>query len=127
MEHRCGTRYAVDVPVYVRTADASASAFGRLREVSASGGFVDTRLEACPPSRVKVQLLTDRRPTSRPLVVDAQVMRAGPGGIYVSWTEQAQDLVSQLIAQRTPRDRAPPLKRAQTRLTRISMDDSPDS
>jgi len=130
VEHRCGTRYAVNVPAYLHTPDTSMSAFGWLREVSASGGFVNTRLELQPPLHVKVQLLTDRRTTSQPLLLDAHVIRTGPFGIYIQWTEHAPNLVRHLTegarAQRAPRDTSPPLERAEPLLVRVSIDGSPE-
>jgi len=124
VEHRCGTRYAVDVPAYVRTRDGLPSGFGRLREVSASGGFVESRLDVQPLSRVAVQLLThwqassqpvtsptaSSEPQSNPLIIEAQVIRLGLQGLYLEWTEYAPDLVrhltepraSEQLSQRTP-------------------------
>lgn len=116
--------YAVDVPAYVSTPDTSASAFGRLREVSATGGFVDTRLEVQPPSHVTVQLLTDRPPASLPLVMHAEVIRVDLLGIYLEWTEQAPDLVGQLTKPRAARDTMPLVEgRAASFLRRVSVDD----
>jgi PilZ domain len=123
VEHRCGTRYTVDVPAYVRTRNSSASAFGRLRAVSASGGFVDTRLDVQPLSHVAVQLLTGRRLTSQPLVVEAQVIRVGLQGIYVEWIEYAPDLVRRLTEYPEPRESVPVLKCPETALPLIRIDD----
>jgi len=112
VEHRCGARYVVDVPVYVRAQDGLPSGFGRLRELSASGGFIETRLDVQPLSRVAVQLLTSWHPPSEPvaseavasepptsnappspLIVEAEVVRLGLHGLYLEWTEYAADLV----------------------------------
>ena len=109
MEHRCGTRYPVDVPAYVRTRDELASGFGRLREVSASGGFIETRLDVQPLSRLTVQLLTSWHAASAaagaeahpaPLIIEAQVIRLGLQGLYIEWTEYAPDLVRHLTEPR---------------------------
>jgi hypothetical protein len=125
LEHRCGTRHAVDVPAYVRTRDGLPSGFGRLREVSASGGFLETRLDVQPLSRVAVQLLTNwhsaaqsvaSEPSSSdaspiPLIVEAQVIRVGLTGVYLEWTEYAPDLVRHLLEHRGDRlaERSPGL------------------
>lgn len=124
MEHRFGTRHTVDVPAYVRTQDGLPSGFGRLREVSASGGFVETRLDVEPLSRVAVQLLTTHghsasqpvaprlhptEPSSSPLIVEAQVTGLSPRGVYVEWTEYAPELVRHLLEHQGDRlaDRSP--------------------
>jgi hypothetical protein len=123
LEHRFGTRHPVDVPAYVRTQDGLPSGFGRLREVSASGGFVETRLDVEPLSRVAVQLLTHGHsasqpvaphphptdPPSSPLIVEAQVTGLSPRGVYVEWTEYAPELVRHLLEHQSDRlaDRSP--------------------
>jgi hypothetical protein len=44
MEHRYGTRYRVNLDVYVDTCQGAVASIGRLTEVSVSGGFVKTHL-----------------------------------------------------------------------------------
>jgi hypothetical protein len=96
MEHRCGTRYAVDVPVYVRTRNAALSASGQLCEVSITGGFVRTVLPAQPLSYIAIQLLADEKLPREVLFVEGQVVHRTRHGLGIEWSEYAPRLVRHL-------------------------------
>ena len=99
MEHRCGTRYAVDIPVYVRTRNAALSSLGQLCEVSITGGFVRTVLAAQPMSYIAIQLLTDEPLPREVLLVEGQVVHHTRQGLGIEWSEYAPRLVRHLTGR----------------------------
>ncbi len=96
MEHRCGTRYRVDIAVYVRTRNGAVSSPGRLSEASVSGGFVRTVLPALPLSYISIQLLSDEHPPHEVLLIEGQVVRRTGEGIGIEWSEYAPRLIGYL-------------------------------
>jgi hypothetical protein len=96
MEHRCGTRYVVDVPVYVRTRNAALSSAGRLCEISITGGFVETVMPAPPLSYIAIQVVTDEKLPRELLFLEGQVVRRDPQGLGIEWNEYAPRLVQHL-------------------------------
>lgn len=99
MEHRCGTRYRVDIAVYVRPRNSAISAQGRLSEISASGGFVRTVHPAFPLSYIAIQLLSDGWPPHEVLLLEGQVVRRTHDGLCIEWSEYAPELVRLLVEE----------------------------
>lgn len=101
MEHRCGTRYAADVRVYIRTEDGLVSSTGRLCELSVSGGFVRTALPVQPLCCVLVQLLIAPSSAAR-LFLEGQVVRRSPLGLAIEWDACPVELVRDLASRALP-------------------------
>jgi hypothetical protein len=94
MEHRCGTRYKVDLAVYARAHAGVVSSFGRLRDVSLTGGFLETALPAQPLSHISLRL-TDAEGELGPRL-EGQVIRRTPTGLGIEWCEYATELIRAL-------------------------------
>lgn len=94
MEHRCGTRYKVDLAVYARGHSGVVSSVGWLRNVSLTGGFLETALPAQPLSHVSLRLIDGDGELGPRL--EGQVIRRTPTGIGIEWSEYATDLIRAL-------------------------------
>jgi hypothetical protein len=99
MEHRCGSRYLVDVPVVVRSHGSSVSVIGWLADVSISGGLVHTI--TVPPllSSVKLEFL-DGDEMGTP--IHGHVARRTAQSVGIEWFEFAPELVRRLTDPTTP-------------------------
>lgn len=95
MEHRCGTRYQVDLLVHVRSHGGSVSSVGRLRDISMTGGFILTTLPAHSLSRVLVRVI-DADGRTR-FTLEGHIIRKGANGLGVEWSEQTWGLAQRLI------------------------------
>lgn len=94
MEHRCGTRYKVDLAVYARAHAGVVSSVGRLRNVSLSGGFLETALPAQPLAHISLRLIdTDGQLGPR---LEGQVIRRDSNGLGIEWSEYATELIRAL-------------------------------
>jgi hypothetical protein len=100
MEHRCGTRYRVDVEVYVHTCQGAVASIGRLTEISVSGGFVKTHL---PAHAIALVSLRTRLPGLNRAVPNIQgyVVRRAATGVGIEWLEFAPELVQYLTQHPT--------------------------
>jgi hypothetical protein len=100
MEHRCGTRYQVDVEVNIRTCQGAVASIGRLTDISISGGFVNTHLPA--HAIVLVSLRTRLPSLSRAIPnIQGYVVRRVATGVGIEWLEFAPELV-QVLTQHLP-------------------------
>jgi hypothetical protein len=100
MEHRWGTRYKVDVEVYIHTCQGAVATIGRLTEVSVSGGFVTTHLPA--HTIALVSLPTRLAGLNRAIRnIEGYVVRRAATGVGIEWLEFAPELV-QFLTQRGP-------------------------
>ncbi len=97
MEHRIGTRHAIDLEVYLRTWGSTVSARGRLRDLSVSGAFVATQLPCRPLLHVAVQIFPAGQSRRNSVAADGQIVRLAEDGIAVEWDELEPQLLSQLI------------------------------
>jgi hypothetical protein len=101
MEHRWGNRVAIDLPV--RLSAASLAGSGILRNLSASGAFVETALPIAPLTLVRVQI--PRGPASGSRRTDAWgfVVRQDVQGVGIEWCDvaplHAEDLSRQALPQ----------------------------
>lgn len=96
MEHRWGHRVAADIDVRLFGCPASIG-WGRLRDVSVSGGFIETRLSLPLLSIVRLTLPSKGRGTTESRPVQAVVIRRVPGGVGVEWFDSAGDAIEPLI------------------------------
>ena len=94
MEHRCGTRYKVDLAVYARAHAGVVSSVGRLRNVSLSGGFLETALPAQPLAHISLRLI-DAEGQLGPRL-EGQVIRRDSNGLGIEWCEYATELIRAL-------------------------------
>jgi len=94
MEHRCGTRYKVDLAVYARAHAGVVSSVGWLRDVSLTGGFLETALPAQPLAHISLRLIdADGQLGPR---LEGQVVRRAPNGLGIEWSEYATELIRAL-------------------------------
>jgi hypothetical protein len=92
MEHRCGTRYAVNLKVYAHSLGGAVSSIGRLTEVSVTGGFVRTSLPLRPLTYVSLHVrLAELR--QQHFVISGQVVRRSPSGLAIEWSDYAVALI----------------------------------
>lgn len=115
MEHRCGTRYATDIGVFISARTAGFSAAGKLRDISVSGAFITTAEPIEPLNIVTLHL-----PTVYPFKLHAQVVRRTAEGIAVEWLEYVPELVQQLLRRASNVDRRLPPARASVRAQKIA-------
>ena len=94
MEHRCGTRYKVDLAVYARAHAGVVSSVGWLRNVSLTGGFLETALPAQPLAHISLRLIdADGQLGPR---LEGQVIRRASNGLGIEWAEDATELIRAL-------------------------------
>jgi hypothetical protein len=100
MEHRCGTRIAVHIPVRLTAVNSSVVRMGRITSLSLSGGFIaGTGFRLL--SRIHVNLeypLLLQRPAEKLTAVVARVCEEGAG---VAWSEFAPRTVAELLRAMT--------------------------
>ena len=84
MEHRCGQRTPVNLLVRL-TGLADVIGMGRLRNVSASGAFLQTSLELPLLSTVRIELIGRNRHARSYLAGCAYVVRKEVGGVGIEW------------------------------------------
>lgn len=103
MEHRWGERITLRLPVRLAAASETIDR-GILRNVSASGAFIETRLRLPILSLLQVEL-----PLDTP--VPAFVVRRTKTGIGVEWSEYSPEALERLLTvalQFTPELERPP-------------------
>lgn len=94
MEHRWGTRVALEARAELWTADG-VSGFGMVRDASLSGAWVETRVRIPPLARVALQ------PMDRPGEwLDGCVVRSTADGIGIEWLDPGLHAVSALLSLR---------------------------
>lgn len=102
MEHRCGTRYKVDLAVYARAHAGVVSSVGWLRDVSLTGGFLETALPAQPLAHISLRLIdADGQLGPR---LEGQVVRRASNGLGIEWSEYATELI-RALSRSADRDR----------------------
>jgi hypothetical protein len=97
MEHRLGSRHAIDLQAYFRTWGSTVSARGRLTDLSVSGAFVATQLRCRPLLHVTVQIVPEGRTRRTGLTAEGQIVRLADGGIGIEWDELQPELVAKLV------------------------------
>lgn len=105
MEHRWGRRVAHDAEVQIFVDPASAG-WGRLRDISVSGGFIETALKVPALSTLCLTLPSTRRPGVR--VLRAIVVRDDAEGLGVEWFDGDSDAIAALMQEATTRRSSQP-------------------
>ena len=96
MEHRWGRRVRVDVDVQI-LADPASAGWGRLRDISISGGFIATALRVPVLSALELTVQAAGHATVR--IVSAVVVRSDVGGVGVEWLDGESDVIAALIQE----------------------------
>jgi hypothetical protein len=97
MEHRLGTRHAIDLEVYLRTWGSTVSAKGRLKDLSVSGAFVTTQLPCQPMLHIAVQIVPISHSRRNCVPVEGLITRVAADGIGVEWDELQPELVARFL------------------------------
>jgi hypothetical protein len=97
MEHRLGTRHAIDLEVYLRTWGSTVSARGRLKDLSVSGALVATQLPCRLLLHIAVQIVPVGQTRRNSLPAEGLIVRLSEEGIGIEWDELEPQLLSQLI------------------------------
>jgi uncharacterized protein YjdB len=100
MEHRWGRRDPVDVDVRIFAHPASAG-WGRLRDISISGGFIQTGLRVATLSTLCVTMPATRYRGE--LTLRAIVARSDASGVGVEWFDDDSEIVAALRQELAPR------------------------
>ena len=94
MEHRCGTRHKVEIPVYARGHSGAVSSLGCLLNVSETGGFLLTTLPAQPHSHISLRLIAAEGDSTHRL--EGEVVWRSFAGLGIAWCEPATELIETL-------------------------------
>ena len=116
MEHRWGQRVSVDLPVHLDSAgldSAGLGGVGKLRDISISGGFIETALAMPAYTNLGVVFLVGSGAAQRAVDLPACVTRVARDGFAVEWRDMACPTLLALLreagaqfAHMTARDRA---------------------
>ena len=96
MEHRWGRRVPADLDVQI-FADPASAGWGRLRDISISGGFIETALMIPALSTLCLTVPATRRTGIR--IVYAIVVRGDTDGIGVEWLDGDSDVIATLMQE----------------------------
>jgi PilZ domain-containing protein len=88
MEHRWGSRKAIDVPVRFIALPATIGT-GRITNVSMTGAFLETRLELRPMALLYVEMIHLSQGPGRRKRLSASVVRRTELGVGIEWCEPA--------------------------------------
>jgi hypothetical protein len=97
MEHRLGTRHAIDLEVYLRTWGSTVSARGRLKDLSVSGAFIVTQLPCRQFLQVAVQMVPAGQLRRNCVPVEGLITRVTEEGIGIEWEELQPELLTQFV------------------------------
>ena len=95
MEHRWGRRVPADVEVQI-FADPASAGWGRLRDISISGGFIETALRTPALSALDLTVQIAGRTGVR--IVRAIVVRSDVDGVGVEWFDDS-DVIATLMLE----------------------------
>jgi hypothetical protein len=96
MEHRWGHRVETNVGVQL-LANPASIAWGRLKNVSLSGGFIETRLRIPILSTLCMTVKTSPGSAEEPRSVCAIVVRHEASGVGVEWLDGSSEVVAALL------------------------------
>jgi hypothetical protein len=94
MEHRWGRRVSADLKVQILAAPASAG-WGRLRDISLSGGFIETALRIPTLSKLCMTVPGVAHRSTR--TVHAIVVRKEVDGVGIEWLDSDSGTVAALM------------------------------
>lgn len=97
MDHRWGLRYLLDMPVRLERLP-NLVAFARLRNVSASGAYIETSAAPALDCRILLELGCRADAGGERCRVPAHVVRRDERGVGIEWCEFAPRPVLTLIA-----------------------------
>ena len=86
MDHRCGTRRSVDFRVHL-TGLPGAIGVGRMRDVSATGAFIETLLQLPLLAPVDIELIAACESQFESLRISGFVVRHAISGFALEWWE----------------------------------------
>jgi hypothetical protein len=92
MEHRCGYRHEVHLPIYLQT-QGGLAAHGSIRDASVSGAFIETPLPLRVLSHVWVHVLAKNPAHKSDMILEGEVVRATDSGLAIEWSEIALELI----------------------------------
>jgi hypothetical protein len=95
MEHRWGQRRSCVARVCI-TAAAGLAGYGRLRNVSMSGAFLETALPLPLFAQIAIAVLHDDGARHR-VEFTATVVRSDPGGFGIEWNETTDGPICRLL------------------------------
>jgi hypothetical protein len=96
MEQRWGERLLVNVPVRV-SAHPFSGHYGRLTDLSVSGGHLDVDMDLRPGGRVEIAVLLPYRSKHEAPAVYAYVTRRYRDGFGIEWCQFAPAAVAELL------------------------------
>jgi hypothetical protein len=96
MEHRCGSRVEVDMPVRL-VSRPGAIGLGRLLNVSLSGAYVQTDLQPEFLALVRLELTETPGARAARMPADSFVVRSSLGGIGLEWCAAPPKWIAQLL------------------------------
>jgi hypothetical protein len=96
MEHRWGNRTPADVEVQI-FADPASAGWGRLRDISISGGFIETALRIAVDSTLRMNLPATGCKGVR--VLHAIVVRRSTDGVGVEWFDGQLEEITTLVRE----------------------------
>jgi hypothetical protein len=96
MEHRWGRRVRVDIDVQI-LADPASAGWGRVRDISISGGFIETALKIPVLSTLELTVPAAGRTAAR--ILSAVVVRSDVDGVGVEWLDGESDVICALIEE----------------------------
>ncbi len=98
MEHRWGHRVPTNIEVQI-FADPASAAWGQLRDISASGGYLETGLRI--PTLSTLCITVPAIGMEEPRVVRAIVVRADEQGVGVEWFDGDSEVINALVQDAT--------------------------
>jgi len=98
MEHRCGRRIEVEVPVTLGLSSGERVP-GRIVNISLSGALLRTQARLPSLGRLTVQLETDESCEGPPRTVLAHIVRRMAGGAGLEWSEFSPAAICALLAE----------------------------
>jgi hypothetical protein len=98
MEHRWGSRVRADVEVELFAFPASAG-WGRIRDISTSGCFVETPIVIAPLTRVRMRLFASGFTKDEEVLIHATVVRQTAAGLGAEWTDWNIEAIARLVRE----------------------------
>lgn len=97
MEHRWGERLGVDISVGITGQRFFSVRYGRIKNLSMSGAFVDTSFELKPLARVEIHISSPHHSHDNSSIVAAYVTRLSKNGSGLEWCDYAPEIVRKIL------------------------------
>ncbi len=108
MEHRWGQRSNLGVQVRLHASSWRAPRGAHLRDISASGAFLEMEPSLPPLKRIEVEITVRKADHIDLIRIPASVVRKADRGVGVEWHETPAYPIEQLVANATDSIEAPP-------------------